>query len=396
VTRGDQRGSALLAAVGLLSVMLLLATMSLMAAGSDLMISTRLTRERSAFYAAESALATTIEELTETGVPLPAASLHAPWPLPPAAVRRWQDGEWGCARRVCLIPDGADADADPATTVVLFDRSFGQASSPLQHGDLPVLQVLVSVESGGARQAIVAEVAPITCAPAVPAAWTAAGPLELAGDIGVAGAAAFPALAGSSEVRLADGAHLEGEQSVDPALTLPAAVLEILNAGGTLARLDELPEADPGGRQDGVRWSRRDCAAPREGTGIFIVHNPAFDPVKYEASRVALASGVLGAGYDPGYSHLDPTRQPARLEPTVGGSFVGLIVADAVGSATAPFTLSGALVTLTRSPLAVRATAPLRIVGSPAAVLSAGRGAYRHQVGFRPVAVAAERLDRCP
>ena len=88
-----ERGSALVAALGVLSMMTLLATMSLMAGGADLVLSTRLARERCAFYAAESALETTMRELVTAGGPIPRASLHAPWPAPGIAVRRWQDGE---------------------------------------------------------------------------------------------------------------------------------------------------------------------------------------------------------------------------------------------------------------------------------------------------------------
>lgn len=384
-----------MAALGLLSVLTLLATMSLMAGGADLAISTRLARERSAFYAAESALATTIEELASGGVPLPEASFDAPWPAPDIAVRRWADGEWACSRRICLIPDVGDADGDPATTVVLFDRSFGHAASPLLRGGSPVLQVLVTAQSGESRQMIVAEVAPVTCAPAVNAAWTAAGALDLSGDIRVAGAAALPALSGGSPVQLSDGAVVDGATAPDPQPPLPADVLRILNPGGTLPRLEDLPEPSPGGRPEGLLWSRGDYSDSLDGRGILIVHNPDFDPAKHEASRMAIEEGVLVEDYDPVYSHLDPSRQPARLEIISGGAFSGVIIADRVGSATAQFTLTGALVTLTRSPLTLTASSPLRIIGSRDAIGRSGRGALRYQVGFRPVASTTEQLDEC-
>jgi hypothetical protein len=105
---------------------------------------------------------------------------------------------------------------------------------------------------------------------------------------------------------------------------------------------------------------------------------------------------VLSGEYDPAYSHLDPSRQPARLEIISGGSFSGVIITDMVGGAAAPFTLTGALVTLIRSPLALTASSPLRIIGSPAAIERSGRGALRHRVGFRPVTVTSEQPDACP
>ena len=203
-------------------------------------------------------------------------------------------------------------------------------------------------------------------------------------------------MAGRSPVRLFDGAVIEGEQLADPQMPLYTGVLQILNAGGTLSRLEELPEPVRGGNQDGLIWSRGDYSGSLEGKGIFIVHNPAFDPVKYEASRTALENGLFGDGYDPAYSHLDPNKQPARLDLSIGGAFSGVIIADAVGSATTQFTLTGALITLIRSPLAVTALSPLRIIGSRAAIESSGRGALSRQVGFRPVAMTSEPSDQCP
>lgn len=394
--RPDERGSAVIAAVGLLSAMTLLATMSLMSGGADLVIATRLAKERSAFYAAESALASAMEELASGRLTIPEASLHDPWPPPEIELRRWQDGDWACSRRICLIPDVVDADSDPDTRVVLFDRSFGHALSPLQRGGSPVLQVLVAAESGESRQAIVAEIAPVTCAPAITAAWTAAGPLDLAGDILVVGEDTLPAVSGRSPTRLSGGAGIEGGELTDPQLVLAADLLQMLNAGGTLERLDELPEPPAADRLEGLFWSRGDYSGPLEGRGIFIAHNPAFDPVKHDASRMAIERGVLVEGYDPAYSFLDPSRQPARLEITAGGAYRGVVITDTIGGATARFTLTGALVTLTRSPLAVTAMPPLRIVASRDAVKFSGRGALRHQIGFRPVAVTSGRPDRCP
>ena len=197
-----------------------------------------------------------LAELGAGGLAIPEASFEAPWPPPDIAVRRWQDGAWGCSRRICLIPDVGDADGDPATAVVLFDRGFGHASSPLQRDGHPVFQLLVTAESGESRQAIVAEVVPVTCAPSLAAAWTAAGPLDLIGDIRVAGTDTVPAVAGRSTARLFEGAVVDGRSVSDPELALPAGVLQILNAGGTLTRLDELPEPPAGGRLDGLFWSR--------------------------------------------------------------------------------------------------------------------------------------------
>jgi hypothetical protein len=396
MTTCSERGSALVAALGVLSVMTILATMSLMAGGADLAISARQARERSVFYAAESALETSLAELASGSAAIPEASFRAPWPAPGIPARRWQDGPWACSRRICLVPDVGNADGDPDTTAVLFDRSFGHAASPLQRGGFPLFQLLVSVNGGGSRQTVVAEVAPVTCAPAIAAAWTAAGPLGLAGDIMVAGGAALSALAGRSPVQLSDGAVVDGECLVDPLMPLPADVLQILNPGGTLSRLEDLPEPPAAGAMRGLFWSRGDYSGPLDGEGILVVHNPAFDPAKHEASRMAIEEGIFVEGRDPLYSHLDPSRQPARLGVIAGGAFSGVIVADAIGDATTAFTLTGGLITLARSPLAVAASSPLRISGSTAAIVSAGRGSVRFLNGFRPVATVPGRMSQCP
>jgi hypothetical protein len=72
------------------------------------------------------------------------------------------------------------------------------------------------------------------------------------------------------------------------------------------------------------------------------------------------------------------------------------VIADTIGSFATGFTLTGALVTLTRSPLAVAASAPLRISASPAAVERAGRGPLRFVASFRPVAAGPGSLGPCP
>ncbi|HEY5998033.1 MAG TPA: pilus assembly PilX N-terminal domain-containing protein [bacterium] len=382
-----ERGSALIPAVGILAALTVLALMSVMAGGADLVLSTRLARSRAAFYAAESALESALAEISGDGA-VPDACFRDPWPAPGLPVRRWRDGAWSCERSVALLPDLADADGDPATPVVLFNRAFGYPDSPRQRGGYPVLQVVVSASDGGGARAIAAEVAPVTCSPRLDTAWTAAGALALAGDVRVGGSS--PAVVSRAGVALADGAAIEGGTVTEPALALPGDVLGILAPGATLARLDELPEPSPGAPPRGVLWSRGNYSGPLAGEGILVVHNPAFDPVRHEASRRALEDGVFGEDYDPAYSHLDPSRQPARLEMMLGGEFRGVIVADTLGVCAAGFTLSGGLVTLTRSPQDVRGDAPLRVVHDRGAIEAAGRGPLRHLVGFRPLSAVPE------
>lgn len=380
-----ERGSALVPAVSVLSILTILAMMGVMAGGADLLLATRLSRSRAALYAAESALETTLVELSAAGGALPPGTFLPPWPAPGLPARRWRDGDWECERSVGLLPDLRNADGDPATSVVLFDRAFGYRDSPRERGGYPVVQVLVTAAGPGGIQAIAAELAPVTCAPRLDAAWTAAGPLELAGDILVGGSS--PAVVSRGGIFLNGGATVEGGVAMDPALVFPEDVLQVLSPGKTLARLEDLPEPEPGAEPRGVLWSRGDYTGPLTGEGILVVHNPLFDPMRYEASRRTLEAGVFVAGYDPAYSHLDPARQPARLEVMRGGVFRGVIIADTIGVCAAGFTLSGALVTLSRSPQMVRGDAPLRLGHSSEAIAQAGRGPLRHLVGFRPLSM---------
>jgi hypothetical protein len=383
VNRAGQRGSALLAAIAVLSVLALLSSMALLAGGADLALSTRLSRERSALYAAESALATTLAELSAADGPLPEATFAAPWPAPEVPPRHWLDGEWSCSRTVALLPDAGDADGDPATTVRLFNRRSGYADSPVEQGGYPLVQVRVTAAAGETRRSVVAEVAPVTCAPRLDAAWTAGGPVDLAGDVVVSGST--PAFVGRGAVRLEGGAQIDGGGSVDPQLQVGTDVLATLGAGGTLEHLEELPSPPAGGPVRGIVWSRGDFSGRLDGQGILIVHNPAFDPVRHEASRRAIEEGVDVEGRDPAYSHLDPTRQPARFDPVGGGAFRGVVVADVIAGCGAPFSLAGALVTLSRSPMTVAPAARLRIAHDASAIALAGRGPLRHLTAFRPL-----------
>lgn len=403
MSRPRERGSAVIPALTMLTLLAAVAALGVAGGGADLLLATRLTRERAAFYAAESALATSLAELADAG--LPAACFSPPWPAPEPADRSWEDAPWRCRRRLVPLPDAGDADGDPETTAVLFNRAFGYAGAPRATGGYPVFQLLASAEGGGSRAAVVAEVTPVACAPAAAAAWTAGGPVTLEGDAFLSGVAAegagadAPAILARGAVQVGDGARVEGARgedgravATDPGLALPADALALLNAGETLRSLDELPPPPAAGPLAGLLWARGDYAGSLDGEGILVVHNPSFDPVRYEASRLALEEGVRTEGWDPAYSHLDAAHRPARLEVVRGGTFSGVIVADAIGACDQAFTLQGALVTTTRSPLMVRAALPLRVERSTAAIERAGRGPLRHLTAFRPLPATEERV----
>ena len=126
-----------------------------------------------------------------------------------------------------------------------------------------------------------------------------------------------------------------------------------------------------------------DYFGPLYGAGLFIVHNPRFLPLPYEASRMALEENIFTPDYDPLYSHLDPENKPALLEIAEGGRFEGLIVADALGTFFGEMTVIGGVVTLSHSPRRVKVEAPLEISYSREAIDRAGRGPFAHRLGFK-------------
>jgi len=381
------RGSALLPAIAMLSLLALLAAMSLLAAGSDLLLATRGARERAAVFAAEGALSTAIEELGVPGA-VPEEAFRPPFSSPVPEVLAWRDGSWSCRRSVRLLPDTRDADGDPATPVVLFDRAFGYASAPRATGGFPVLQVLATAESGETRAAAVAEVTPVPCLPAIGAAWTAGGALDLEGPVTVSGVeGGVPAVIARGPVAVGAGAQVEGPDGlaalVDPGAPVPVDLGGALGAGGLLGDLDALPPPPADGPLRGVVWSRGDWEGVLDGQGILLVHNPAFDPVLDEASRLALEEGVFVDSWDPSYSHLDASRRPAELRAVAGGAFRGVVVADRIAAPGGAASVRGGVLTLSRAPLRVTATVALQVRFDREAVEGAGRGPLRHLVARR-------------
>jgi hypothetical protein len=208
-----------------------------------------------------------------------------------------------CSAPHLPAPDANDADGDPSTPVVLFNRDFGHHASPVQHGGHPLVQVLVAVRSGESRETIAAEMRS-DLSPRTDAGWRTEGPRGSAATSGPRdGDAPGPGGGGRSGF---DGAVIEGECLTDALQPPPVHLLSLLNAGGTLGSLDELSEPPAGGSVNGLFWARGDFNGPLDGQGVLVVHNPAFDPVKHEASRVAIEEGRLVEGLDPAYSHPAP------------------------------------------------------------------------------------------
>lgn len=409
---GGERGSALVLAISVLSVLTLLTTMCLMTAGADLLLSGRMYKERQSFFQAQSALVAAVYDLEHATPPLiPPEVFFAPWTPITLPRQSLSEGAWAITRRIASLPDTRNADGDAATEVVLYNRRFGYAGSPLAEGGYPVFQLMITAAGGENRQAVVAEVAPVTCAPVIDAAWTAGGALQLEGRVAVsglghtrdgepdAGTAAVAGVISPGTIHIGSGVVVEGRRDgtaagaiSEPERAVPEDGLQALNAGESLSRLEDLASPPEGGSLGGIVWSRGTYSGPLDGEGILLVHNPDFRPRAYESSRLAVEEGRYTADYDPAYSHLDLAHQPAMLEVIRGGTYRGVIIADAVGACDQELNLIGGLITLSRSPQRVGALALFRVRFSNDAAHRAGRGPLRHWTAFRPLPATVERL----
>lgn len=104
------------------------------------------------------------------------------------------------------------------------------------------------------------------------------------------------------------------------------------------------------GPLSGLVYITGDYPGPKDGgSGILVIHNPSYDPCKYEASKVFAESGgatVLPC-YDAAYDYTSPSNQPARLgNYNSNATYKGLIIADLVYKIAGTPTIIGALVSL--------------------------------------------------
>jgi hypothetical protein len=374
------------------------------------MIFAHMKRERVVFYAAGEILENVLAELRgPLASLLPDEAFRPPWDMGPFPVREGLAGRHEFRWRIDYLADPRDLDGDPVTSAILFNRSFGYGASPFERGGYPVFRVEVLAADGGTRKAVMAEVTPLPVNPAVEAAWSAGGGVVLDGPVTVSGRAHdldgrllpdrsldLPGLLARGPVVLVGGALATGApDGVPEALRreLPGDPLEILNTGGALKVLSALPSPPEGGPLQGIFFTGRSYMGPLEGEGVLVVHNPRFFPGPFEASRIFFEEGVLTEEFDPAYSHLDPACQPAVLDIVTGGSFRGLVVADAAAAVADGTTIIGALVTLSRSSRILRAEAPVEILFSRESLARAGRGPLSLRLGFKALEEPSRRLS---
>jgi hypothetical protein len=402
-------GTAYLVVLAALLPLFLLAATGAFLARTDLLVAAWAKRERMLFYEAEGGMEKVLSQLGTPGKsPLPDEVFDPPWEDPCLPVQEGVAVEEPMLWTIAPLPDSADIDGDPSTPAVLFSRSFGYGGSPHEEGGYPVFEIELAVGSGGALKVLVAEATPLAVKPRVSAAWSLSGPVSLDGPVFVSGldhgpdgsvapdrSRDLPAFRATGEVTLLAGAGRSdggrGRLSEGDEYNPPQGPLDVLDSGPCLQDVESLPPPVRSGELRGVACTQESYRGSIAGEGILIVHNPRFLPGAYEASRLFHEEGVMTGDYDPRYDHLDPDSQPALLE-VEGGVFLGLVVADAVSVIDRDAGVTGALVTLSRSPRTVRAWADFNVLYSKEVLEGAGRGDPFCLLGFTPVDGPSDRL----
>jgi hypothetical protein len=404
-------GTALILALSFLFALSALSLLSFFAAHTELLVAGHRKKEREMFFAGEAVLHIAAAAIdTPVGPAIPPEELAAPTVAFSTGVRKGTFSGWRYFWKASFLPDEGDRDGNATTPTVLYGRSFGYGGSPFPDGGHPVVRIDVAVEQGTKRGALTAGMAHVVVSPALEAAWMAAGPLFLEGRIVVSG------LDHDKDGRVVageegdlPGIHAGGAVSAGASVAVAGAAgngavighcgmpggdpLAFLNPGDTLGSLDELQSLPAEGEPlAGMSFSPVSLSGSLEGQGLLVVHNPRYDPLRHEASRLAMEEGVYSPDYDPAYSHLDPARQPARLEIVRGGDFRGIVIADTLGPVFERTRIIGTLVTLTRGPLSLRADAGMEVLYSRAAVAAAGRGPLACRLFFKSLPGTAERF----
>ncbi len=267
---------------------------------------------------------------------------RAPWSSPPLTVR---DNLGSYSSSAAFRLDHADQDGEAQTNVVLFNRAFGFAASPFTTGGYPVLDLHLAGGVGIHRADLRVALTWIPFLPPDTAALTVGGPVHLAGPALISGrphhadgnedASLFPgvpAVWSSGPLETDAGVDLAAAPGAVAEEILPARRLRdpytVLGLPSAARYLEKIAYRNPSPPPwSGIVRFSGDYRGEVRGEGTIIVHNPLFDPVLDRASRDH-AAGLDNQAWDPAYSHLDPARRPASLEPLGECLFRGVVIAD--------------------------------------------------------------------
>jgi hypothetical protein len=297
-----------------------------------------------------------------------------------------------------LRADREDLDTDPTTAVVRHDRSFGFRASPHARGGYPVLDVACLGRIGRHTSRLVVGLTLTGVSPPPSGAVLAAGPLLLSGPLAFDGRphdrqgnpspGGIPAVAAprveivSPDVVLTHGTGEDPEGGdvaallADPyrALGLPADSRYLDR--GWVSRGGSPPFSGFTIFSDGY-------AGQVEGSGVLLIHNPRYDPVRHLASW-RRAEGLPSPGYDHTYDHLDPANRPAPLQITGEGCFRGVVAADTILPGSGRLVILGQMLILDPQPSTPAAEGGLTVLYSPDSIRAHAHGRWDTIVDWRP------------
>jgi hypothetical protein len=206
-----------------------------------------------------------------------------------------------------------------------------------------------------------------------------------------------PPYSGSPEAGTWDPTAVDGEgdliygpfpNSPEEALGLTGSMTDMLDPANVdyYGPYDGSIGMNSGSPLSGITYITNDYPGPKEnGSGILIIHNPNFDPCKYDASKVFTESGgatVLPC-YDASYDHTDPNNQPAKLgDYTSNATFKGLIIADVVDKIAGTPTIIGALISLSSIDINILGTGNATILYSSEALNNFASAGFSKKISW--------------
>lgn len=396
----EEEGLTLIVVMMFLFLLTILGMTMYFMSSTDLSISRNVFRGARSFYAAEAGISEAIARLNlSSSDPKYDAAMYDSDPFDinwsydlatgPGFTGKLGNGD---TYEVTIEHKTVDDDDDPTTpdVVVTYDKGYYPSISYPAAGEGYAVEKIISKGySSDGETLLILEISKIPMDIKVDGAITANSEVhvqgnfcadgrdhDMDGNLGGAGndAAGVTTTSGNS-ITMQGSADVYGSPATDNTLdpnTYPNSPEEVLGLTGADAS-DYLDPANcdyygpydgsigmnNGDPLSGITYITGDYPGPKEnGSGILIIHNPNFDPCKYEASTSADPTHPCwdSAWEDPSDAHYylgatpyhtDSTVQPAKLgDYTSNATFKGLIIADLVDKVAGTPVIIGAMVSL--------------------------------------------------
>ena len=399
--KDDESGLTLMVVMMFLFLLTLLGMTMYFMSTADINISRNIFRGARSFYAAEAGVSEAIARLNlSTSDTKYTSDIHDPsdpfdinWSYnlsnAPEFTGKLNNGD---TYEVVIEHKTIDHDDDPVTDdiVVTFDKGYYPAITYPAAGEGYAVERITSTGySSDGETVVVLEISKIPMDIQVEGAVTANSNVDLTGNINIDGhdhdmegnlggagndSTGVKTTTGNT-ITTGGSADVDGTPATDNTLdpnTYPNSPEEVLGLSGAAAG-DYLDPANcdyygpydgsigmnSGDPLTGTTYITSDYPGPKEnGSGILIIHNPSYDPCRYEASTSADTTHPCWDTdwenpADPHYYlgankyHDDATVQPAKLgNYTSTATFKGLIIADYVDKIAGTPTIIGAIVSL--------------------------------------------------